>query len=99
MVEYGKPLEEVSNPIEFLRIPPIFYTAEQARVASSVWKATRAVGMSLGDLACMALAAHYSVPAFTTEQECNKWDLGDNCHPNPRPSEEPTPLEEAGLPS
>jgi len=41
-----------------------------------VWKKTRAAGMSLGDRACISLAMKVSVPAFTTEGDWLKWNLG-----------------------
>ena len=67
MVEYGKPLEAVRFQIERLDIPVIPFDAEQAGIAASFWKATRSVGMSLGDRACLALALSLSLPALTTE--------------------------------
>jgi PIN domain nuclease of toxin-antitoxin system len=68
MVEYGNPLEAVADQVERLRIPTIPFDAEQARLAASLWKATRMVGMSLGDRACLALAMQTSLPALTTER-------------------------------
>lgn len=76
MVEYGKSLEDVSFQIERLDIPVIPFDTEQAKIAASFWKATRSVGMSLGDRACLALALNLSLPAFTTEGDWLKCDLG-----------------------
>jgi ribonuclease VapC len=76
MVEYGKAVEEVAYQIERLQIPIIPFDAEQARVAASLWKVTRPVGMSLGDRACLALAFSRSVPALTTEREWETVDVG-----------------------
>jgi PIN domain nuclease of toxin-antitoxin system len=75
MVEYGKPLVAVAYQVERLRIPVIPFDAEQAQVAASLWKATRPVGMSLGDRACLALAAKMSLPALTTEGEWGRCGL------------------------
>jgi hypothetical protein len=47
-----------------------------AQIAASLWKSTRAVGMSLGDRACLALALQSGLPALTTEEEWLKCDLG-----------------------
>jgi len=55
--------------IERLRIPVIPFDAEQARIASSLWKSTRPFGLSLGDRACLSLALKLSVPALTTERD------------------------------
>jgi ribonuclease VapC len=68
MVEHGKPLESTSYQIERLRIVVIPFDEEQARIAASLWKQTRRVGMSLGDRACISLALKTSLPAFTTEE-------------------------------
>jgi ribonuclease VapC len=76
MVEYGKPLEAVIYQIERLDIPVIPFDTEQASTAASFWKATRLVGMSLGDRACLALALKLSLPAMTTESDWLKCDLG-----------------------
>lgn len=76
MVEHGKRLEDVAYQIERLRIPVVPFDAEQAQIAASFWKPTRSVGMSLGDRACLALALKTAAPAFTTEGEWLKGDLG-----------------------
>jgi len=76
MVEYGKPLEDVAYQVERLHVSVIPFDAEQARIAASFWKATRSVGMSLGDRACLALALQADLPAFTTEGEWLKCDVG-----------------------
>jgi ribonuclease VapC len=76
MVEHGKPLEETAYQIERLRITVIPFDEQQARIAASLWKSTRQVGMSLGDRACVALALSTSLPAFTAENEWTKCDLG-----------------------
>ena len=76
MVEYGKPLDGVVHQIERLCLPVIGYDAEQARIAASLWKPTHPVRLSLGDRACMALALQYSVPAYTTDSEWEKCDVG-----------------------
>ena len=81
MVEYGKAVEEVAYQIERLHIPIIPFDAEQARVAASLWKATRPVGMSLGDRACLALALSRNVPALTTEGKWETVDVGGKLSP------------------
>ena len=72
MVEYGKPLEGVAYQVERLRIPVIPFDAEHSRIVASVWKETRAAGLSLGDRACLALALHTSLPAVTAERDWQK---------------------------
>jgi PIN domain nuclease of toxin-antitoxin system len=76
LVEYGKPLDAVAFQIERLQIPVIPFDAEQAQIAASLWNKTRAVGMSLGDRACLSLALRTSLPALTTEETWQKCDIG-----------------------
>jgi ribonuclease VapC len=76
MVEYGKPLDGVAYQIERLRIPVIPFDAEQAKLVASLWKATRVVGLSLGDRACLSLALKTGLPVLTTERAWAKVDLG-----------------------
>jgi PIN domain nuclease of toxin-antitoxin system len=76
MVEYGKRLEEVAYQVERLRIPVVPFTTEHAHIAASLWKATRGVGLSLGDRACLALALQTRLPAFTTERSWLDFDVG-----------------------
>ena len=76
LVEYGKAVDEVAYQIERLQIPIIPFDAEQARIVGSLWKATRPVGMSLGDRACLSLALSRNVPALTVEREWETVDVG-----------------------
>lgn len=76
MVEHGKRLEEVVYQVDRLRIPVIPFDAGQAQTAASLWKLTRSGGLSLGDRACLALALETGAPAFTTEKEWLKCDVG-----------------------
>ena len=76
MVEYGKRVEDMAYQIERLRIPVIPFDGEHAKLAASFWKQTRSVGMSLGDRACLALALHTGLPAYTTEEDWRKCDTG-----------------------
>ncbi len=75
MVKYGKPLDAVAYQIERLRISVIPFDTEQAKLVASLWKATRAAGVSLGDRACLSLALKTSLPALTTERDWGKCGL------------------------
>jgi len=57
---------ERSVAILELRIEP--FTEEQARRAGTFRPLTRAVGLSLGDRACLALAAELGAPALTADR-------------------------------
>ncbi len=76
MVEYGKPLDDAAFQIERLRIPVIPFDAEHAKLVASLWKATRVVGLSLGDRACLALGLKTGLPVLTTERAWAKIDVG-----------------------
>lgn len=76
MVEYGKRLEDVAYHVERLCIPVVPFHGEHAQLAASFWKQTRSVGMSLGDRACLALALQSGLPAYTTEEDWLKCDVG-----------------------
>jgi ribonuclease VapC len=76
LVEYGKPLDEVSHQVARLRIPVVPYDAVHAEIAASIWMATRAHGLSLGDRACLAVAKERSLPALTAERDWKKCKLG-----------------------
>lgn len=76
MVEYGKRLEDVAYQVGRLSIPVILFDGEHAQLAASFWKQTRSVGMSLGDRACLALAMQTGLPAYTTEENWLKCNVG-----------------------
>jgi ribonuclease VapC len=76
MSEYKESLEAVSRQIERLDIMVIPFDTEQAKIAASFWKVTRPAGLSLGDRACLALAKKLSLPAYTTDKEWLKCDIG-----------------------
>jgi ribonuclease VapC len=76
MVEYGKAMEDVAHQVERLDIPVIEFDEEQARIAASIWKITRDVGMSLGDRCCLALALKLGLPAYTTDSEWEESPVG-----------------------
>jgi PIN domain nuclease of toxin-antitoxin system len=57
-----------------VRLEP--FTPEQAEVAGKLWQHTRALGLSLGDRACLALALERGEPAYTTDSAWRRLDLG-----------------------
>lgn len=44
--------------------------------AGQLWQQTRSIGLSLGDRACLALAAREGLPAWTTDQAWTRGNLG-----------------------
>ena len=56
------------------------FTAEQAKTAADLILSTRAIGLSLGDRACLALALSMKAPVYTTDRSWGKLDLGIRIH-------------------
>ena len=53
----------------------VAFTAEQANVAGSLIAETRALGLSLGDRACLALALERRAPVYTTDRSWKRLKL------------------------
>jgi PIN domain nuclease of toxin-antitoxin system len=75
LVSRGWPVDEAwedaCSPIQDV-IP---FDSSQARIAGSLVGNTRALGLSLGDRACLALALSLAAPVYTTEQAWKKLKL------------------------
>ena len=56
------------------------FTAEQAKIAGSLVQKTRALGLSLGDRACLALAMVLNAAVYTTDQPWKKLKIGIPIH-------------------
>ena len=56
------------------------FTTEQAKTAGDLSLQTRALGLSLGDRACLALALSMNAPVYTTDRSWSKLDLGIRIH-------------------
>lgn len=54
----------------------VSFSAEQAKTAGDLTLQTRALGLSLGDRACLALALSMNAPVYTTDRSWSKLDLG-----------------------
>ncbi|MFP6664539.1 MAG: type II toxin-antitoxin system VapC family toxin [Deltaproteobacteria bacterium] len=52
------------------------FAAEDALLAAELIPATAALGLSLGDRACLALAKRHAIPAITADRAWAKLDLG-----------------------
>lgn len=58
----------------------VWFSAEQAKTAGDLTLQTRALGLSLGDRACLALALSMNAPVYTTDRSWSKLDLGIRIH-------------------
>jgi ribonuclease VapC len=74
--ERGAPDEDIDRNIARLGLPVIPFDEAQAMVAGKLRGATRSVGLSLGDRACLALAAARGLPAVTTDRGWSALDIG-----------------------
>jgi ribonuclease VapC len=56
------------------------FTAEHAQAAGNLIAETRALGLSLGDRACLALGIALKAPVYTTDKSWKKLKLGVPIH-------------------
>lgn len=56
------------------------FDRQQARTAGELLLQTRALGLSLGDRACLALAIALDAPVYTAERAWRKLKLGTRIH-------------------
>jgi ribonuclease VapC len=75
-VERGLMLESVQSLLTRLSLDVIPFDGEQAYVAASLRPATRKLGLSLGDRACLALGLKQGLPVLTADQLWAKADVG-----------------------
>ena len=74
LVETGIDEATVDGLIDKLQLKVIPFDRTQARVAGSLRAATRKLGLSLGDRACLALAAAEGATALTCERIWTKFE-------------------------
>jgi PIN domain nuclease of toxin-antitoxin system len=74
LVETGIDEATVDGLIDNLQLKVIPFDRTQARVAGSLRAATRKLGFSLGDRACLALAAAEGATALTCERIWTKFE-------------------------
>ena len=56
------------------------FSSDQARIAGTLAKETRPLGLSLGDRACLALAITLKAPVYTTDRDWKNLKLGIRIH-------------------
>jgi PIN domain nuclease of toxin-antitoxin system len=74
LVEAGLDEATVDSLIDNLQLNVIPFDRIQARLAGSLRSSTRKLGLSLGDRACLALAAAESATALTCERIWTKFE-------------------------
>jgi ribonuclease VapC len=68
--------EDATSPVR--EIVP--FTAEQAKTAGSLIAATRSLGLSLGDRACLAAGLALRAPVYTADRSWRKLKVGVRIH-------------------
>lgn len=76
LAERGVPEAVVHSALSGLDLDVIPFDEPLAVRAGMLRPQTRALGLSLGDRACLALAEHLALPAITTDAQWSKLDLG-----------------------
>ena len=56
------------------------FSSDQAKIAGTLVKETRPLGLSLGDRACLALAIMLKAPVYTTDRDWKNLKLGIRIH-------------------
>lgn len=56
------------------------FTAEQAKIAGGLVRQTRALGLSLGDRACLALGMALKAPIYTADRTWKNVNVGVRIH-------------------
>ena len=74
--ERGLSAEEVEEVLGGLQLDVRPFTPTQAYATGHLRPATRTLGLSLGDRACLALAAELGVAALTADQAWSSADVG-----------------------
>jgi ribonuclease VapC len=76
MQERNAPDEIIDRNIARLDLPVIPFDEAQAMAAGKLRGATKSLGLSLGDRACLALALARGLPAVTTDRGWSALDIG-----------------------
>jgi ribonuclease VapC len=77
--EGGAPNEAWEDAVSPIREAAPF-TEEHARIAGSLVAQTRALGLSLGDRACLALGLVLKAPVYTADKSWKKLKVGVRIH-------------------
>ena len=76
LIQKGFPASLSWKRIVSLQCDVCFFTDEQARIAAELIQATKPLGLSLGDRACLALAIERKATVYTTDSAWKKLNLG-----------------------
>lgn len=80
LTDAGMPETAISSAIEILGLELVDFDFETAFAAGTLRATTQALGLSLGDRFCLALAKKLNLPAFTADKRWRKLDIGVTIH-------------------
>lgn len=75
-IDRGAPQQTAEALLASFSLAVIPFDARQAAIAASFRKTTRAIGLSLGDRACLALASLRKLPAMTADRDWATLEVG-----------------------
>jgi len=75
----GDPEEAWEDALSAIQ-EPVPFSEEHARIAGGLVAVTRALGLSLGDRACLALGLTLKAPVYTTDRSWKNLKLGIRIH-------------------
>jgi ribonuclease VapC len=76
LVELSLDRSYIEVTLQEFRVPVVALGESAGRVAGYLRSTTRYLGLSLGDRACLALAAEMGVPAITADRIWKELDVG-----------------------
>lgn len=80
LLRKGMSSEDAWFAIQSVVSDPVALDEEQAKLAGNLLPQTRALGLSLGDRVCLALAITLRAPVYTTDRQWAKLKLGIPIH-------------------
>lgn len=72
LVDAGMPLDDARNAVDTLGLRYLPFEASTAFQVAGLREQTRALGLSLGDRACLATGVEQGVPVVTAERSWDK---------------------------
>jgi ribonuclease VapC len=76
LVEKGMSVADATLAVDLLAVRVVDFTRSLAEAAGVMVVRTRRHGLSLGDRACLALAAAHGLPALTADRSWRDMDVG-----------------------
>ena len=76
LIEIGMTEKEASNSVELLNLGVIDFDRRMGRLAAALRKRTKALGLSLGDRACLSLGQVRKATVVTAERVWPKLRIG-----------------------